>query len=471
MWLLALLAGTGCSKDTKVAPSVSEPPVLQLIHPQRRRIVRNVGQPSFVQSYERTSIYPKLSAYIEKWNVDIGDKVRKGDVLADLFVPELREEWTTKKAMVEYDYEEVRLALKDVEVATAEVKAAKARLEQTQSILGKYQAEVERWVVQVARIEREVNRQVIAPQVLLECKNELKADIAARDAAKADIAKAAADLQAEEASLARAEVRVAVKRTDLAVAQSEAKRLEALVGYLKLLAPFDGIIVARNANTWDFVLPKTGDPTAENRSPDLSPNQAAPIYVVDRTDIVRVFVDIPERDANYVHIGSDARVKLWAYRDEWLPATVNRLSWALNVKSRTMRAEIDLPNRDTQLLPGMYAYGKVIVERPKALSVPKAAIVHGGGKSFLWRYEDRRARRTEVETGVSDADWIEVTNLRLESNSDDEEMWEPFTGSEQVLIGSKLTLLTEGARVRVSPTSAPFEGESAGTTTAANESD
>ena len=133
--------------------------------------------------------------------------------------------------------------------------------------------------------------------------------------------------------------------------------------------------------------------------------------------------------------------------------------------------EIDLPNRDTQLLPGMYAYGKVIVKRPKALSIPKAAIVHGGGKSFLCALEDRRARRTEVETGVSDADWIEVTNLRLESNSDDEETWEPFTGSEQVLIGSKLTLLTEGARVRVSPTSAPFEGESAGTTTAANESD
>ena len=78
-WLLALLAGDRAARrDKKVAPSVSEPPVLQLIHPQRRKIIRIVGQPSFVQSYERTSIYPKLTAYIEKWNVDIGDKVRKG---------------------------------------------------------------------------------------------------------------------------------------------------------------------------------------------------------------------------------------------------------------------------------------------------------------------------------------------------------------------------------------------------------
>ena len=107
---------------------------------------------------------------------------------------------------------------------------------------------------------------------------------------------------------------------------------------------------------------RTGDPTAEPRTPDLSPGgQAAPIYVVDRTDIVRIYVDVPERDANFIHIGSEARVKLWAYRDEWIPATVTRLSWALNIHSRTMRAEIDLPNPNSQILPGMYAYGKVVV--------------------------------------------------------------------------------------------------------------
>ncbi len=90
------------------------------------------------------------------------------------------------------------------------------------------------------------------------------------------------------------------------MAESEAKRIEAWVGYLKLPAPFDGVIVARNANTFDFVLPSTGDPTAMDRAPHLSPGGAAPIYVVDRTDIVRIFVDIPEQDANYVQIGTKA---------------------------------------------------------------------------------------------------------------------------------------------------------------------
>lgn len=448
---MALLVAQGCSKESKVAPSVSEPPVLRVVHPSLRKIVRVVGQPSFVQSYERTSIYPKLTAYIEKWNVDIGDKVRKGDVLADLFVPELREEWESKKATVEYDEEAVRLAVKDVEVADARVRAARARLEEAQSILGKYEAEVVRWDVQVKRLAREVERGVLAPQILLESQNELKADIAARDAAKSTIAKAAAELEADEVTLERAKVAVAAARAELAMARSEAKRIEAMVGYLKLFAPFDGIIVARNANTWDFVLPRTGDPSAESRSPDLSPgSQAAPIYVVDRTDIVRIFVDIPERDANHVRVGSKARVKLWAYRDEWFPASVTRLSWALNVKSRTMRAEIDIPNPGGQILPGMYAYGKVVVERPNVRSVPKSAVVHAGGKAFIWRYQGHHAARTEVETGVADADWVELTNLRIKEGSADDEGWKAIDGSEDVLIGHKLSILTDGARVRLS---------------------
>jgi multidrug efflux pump subunit AcrA (membrane-fusion protein) len=443
-----------------------------MVHPQRRNIVRVVGQPSFVQSYERTSIYPKVTAFIEKWNVDIGDKVRKGDVLADLFVPELREDWGTKKATVEYDQEQVTFNQRQVEVADADVKAAKARLDEARSILGKYEAEVKRWDVQTKRIAREVERQVVAPQILLECQNELNADIAARDAAIAAIRKREAELLADEAALAKAVVDVAVARARVVVARSEAKRLEAWVGYLKLFAPFDGIIVARNANTWDFVLPSTGDPTAQNRAPNLSPSgEAAPIYVVDRTDIVRIYVDVPERDANYIRIGSEARVKVWAYRDTWLPATVTRLSWALNNKSRTMRTEIDLSNPGSQILPGMYAYGEIVVERPEVLSLPKSTLISSGGKSFIWQYEDGRASRAQIQTGVSDGDWIEVTNRRIVSGSAGEEDWVPFDSSEKVLLGSKLSTLTEGASVQLVDSPAPIDGGPAKLTSAATGAD
>ena len=332
-----------------------------MINPPVRNIVRVVGQPSFIEAYERTSIYPKLTAYIEKWIVDIGDKVKKGDVLATLFVPELVEDFGTKKATVELDEQRIELARKMVEVAEADVKAAEARLTEAKAILAKYEAEVDRWDTEVKRLTHEVNQGVVDPQILLESTNQLKSSLASRDAAKATIMKAEAELLSKQATLAKAKVDVAVAQADLAVAESEAKRIEAWVGYLTLTAPFDGVIVARNANTFDFVLPTTGDPTADSRaSPPVALGGAAPIYVVDRTDIVRIFVDIPEQDANYVHIGTKATVLAKAYRDQPIPGTVTRTSWALNVKSRTLRAEIDLPNPGSQLLPGMYAYANVL---------------------------------------------------------------------------------------------------------------
>ncbi|HTU18874.1 MAG TPA: efflux RND transporter periplasmic adaptor subunit [Gemmataceae bacterium] len=461
-WLLAVLATAGCGKKhQKTAPDITKPPKLHLIQPQLRKISRVVGQPSFVQSYERTSIYSKVTAFIKKWNVDIGDKVQKGDVLADLFVPELKELSGTKNATVQLEKERVAYAGKMVKVAEAEVKAADAHVAATKRLLAAYKAEVDRWDSEVDRLKREVKRHVVAPQILLESQNQHKSDTAKWQAQQATVLDAEANLLAKQAELEAAVVDVKVAEARVAVAESESRRLRAWVGYLKLYAPYDGIIVARNANTWDFVLPTMGDPTAEIRAPHLSPGgQAAPIYVVDRTDIVRIYVDIPERDADYIHVGSEAKVKIWAYRDAWLSASVTRLSWALNTKSRTMRAEIDLPNYDSKILPGMYAYGKVTIERPDIRAIPKSAISHAGGKTFVWLYEDGKAKRTEIQTGVRSGKWIEVISRGTGSKYYGHEDWAPITGSEQVLIGPKLSTLTEDTNVEIDDTPAPVEEES-----------
>jgi multidrug efflux pump subunit AcrA (membrane-fusion protein) len=525
---------------------------VKVIHPEIRTIVRVVGQPSFVEAYERTSIFPKLTAYIDKWLVDIGDKVKKGEVLATLFVPELVEDFGTKRATVKLDENKVELSKKRVEVADADVKAALASLVEAKAILAKFQSEVDRWDMEVKRLKHEVTRGVVDPQILLESTNQWRSSAAARDAANATIAKAEAELLSRQAKLAEAKVDVTVAEADLAVARSEAKRLEAWVGYLVLPAPFDGVIFARNANTFDFVLPTTGDPSTDSRAPHLSPSgNAAPIYVVDRTDIVRVFVDVPESDANYVHgcdlrlmpslkqvrelpsegrdliivargknglhfrifdstgrrvvnsaeseladkarqvaelksllaeswddhrlsplhkdkilaaistifgrdrvpVGTKATVLVKAYRDEPIPGSVTRTSWALNVKSRTLRAEIDLQNPGSQLLPGMYAYAKVIIERPGVRALPVSALTYSGEKTFCWMYADGRAVRKEIQTGVKNDEWVEVTNLHRPTSSSVERPWQPINGKEKVLLGD-LSVLADGGAVEVEPVKA-----------------
>jgi HlyD family secretion protein len=451
LWVVPALAVAGCGHEPKKEhKDVAAPPVVKIVSPALRPITRTVGQPSFIESYERTSIYPKMTAYIEKWVVDIGDKVKKGDLLATLFVPEIVEDFHTKTATVELDRERVNDALTVVQVAEANVDAAKARVAVTESDLGKYQSEVDRWDVQVKRLQTEVDRGVISPQILLESSNQLKSNAAFRDAAKVAIDQAKAELRSKMASTSKAKVDVAVAQ---AVAESDAKRLAAWVGYLTLSAPFDGVITARNANTGDFVLPATGDPTALRRAPDVSTAGAAPIYVVDRLDIVRIFVDIPEKDANFVNIGTKATVLARAYKDVELPAKVTRTSWALNIKSRTLRAEIDLPNPESRLLPGMYAYGTVIIEHPGARALPAGALVYSGDQTYCWLYENGKAVRTELETGVSDDDWVEVTNRRppvpLEAPGG-KVPWTPIDGSEKVIMGD-LSILADLAPVALAP--------------------
>ncbi len=449
--LLAALAAGGCGHEQKgTFNTVTKPPAVHVIQPELRKIVRVVGQPSFIESYERSSVFPKMSAYIEKWNVDIGDKVKRGDTLATLFVPEMVEDWGTKKATVDLDKQRIERALKVVKVAEADVIAAKASLKEARAIYDKFEAEVERWDSEVKRLQHEVDRGVVDPQILLESTNQLKASIAARSAAAATIAKAEADVLSKESSLEKDKVEVEVTRADLSVAVSEAKRMEAWVGYLKLPAPFDGVIVARNANTFDFVLPASGDPTAMDRAPHLSPTGSAPIYVVDRLDIVRIFVDIPEQDANYVQIGTKASVVAKAYSDQPIPGTVTRTSWALNVKSRTLRAEIDLPNPKSRLLPGMYAYAKVIIERPNVRVLPLAALTYSGENTYCWQHENGKAVRTEVQTGVTDGKYIEITSLQVPGATDAADPWAPVDGSEEVILGD-LSILADGGAVEVLP--------------------
>ena len=124
---------------------------------------------------------------------------RKGDTLATLFVPELVEDFGTKKATVELDKQRIELAKKVVKVAEADVKSAQAALAEAKAILDKFEAMVERWDSEVKRLQNEVNRGVVDPQVLLESTNQLKSSTAAREAAKATIAKAEADLLSRQA--------------------------------------------------------------------------------------------------------------------------------------------------------------------------------------------------------------------------------------------------------------------------------
>ena len=288
-----------------------------------------------------------------------------------------------------------------------------ARLEEAQAEFAGFRAEAERWDSETKRLEGELKRGVVNPQDVLQTTNRWKASVSSRDSAAATIQKADAELLSRRAALSKAKVDVAVAQADLKVAESEEKRLQAWVDYLVLPAPFDGVIVSRNANTFDFVLPSSGDPSAILRARPTSLPREMPRRSTWSTASTssESSSTSPSRTPTTSTSGprrpwSSRRTATSRFRH------VTRTSWALNVKSRTLRAEIDLPNPNSQLLPGMYAYAKVIIERPGVRALPLAALTHSGDKTYCWKHENGHAVRTEIQTGVSDGEWIEVTNLR-----------------------------------------------------------
>jgi HlyD family secretion protein len=431
--LLVLAVTTGCHKaEEEKKPIEVEPPV-RLVKPQKRTLRQEVGQPGYVFAYEQTSLYPKVAGYIDEWKVDIGDRIQKGQLLAHIFVPELHARHREKKSQVELGEVRVKLAERAVDVAKEQVQVAVADID-------KYKADVERWQSEVKRLAnvKVEGRLVVNEQILAESRRQLRL-------AHASLAAAQATEKARSVELEKARVDVEAARAQVKVDKAAEEHLAALVGYTDMHAPYDGYVVIRNANTGDYVEPRYGD-----ASPQLGGIESAtkelgtPIYVVARIDTVRVYVDVPEMQSHYVDRGTKARVRIQSLNDEEFEGKVARTSTALTVRSRTLRAEIDLPNKDGRIRPGMYAYGMIEIERKNVFAVPKEAVIEIGNQNVIYLHEDGMAHRTPVQTGIKDDKYIEVLRKKVKTK------WEPITGDEEVILGD-LPELRDGEKVRVSP--------------------
>lgn len=166
------------------------------------------------------------------------------------------------------------------------------------------------------------------------------------------------------------------------------------------------------------------------------------MFVVARTDLVRIFVDVPETYAGYVKEGTKALVCAQALCGRETPATVTRTSWGLESKTRSLRTEIDLSVKEHDIRPGMYVYGNVVIQRPRVLALPQNVLLVQGNQTYCFLLRDGKAVRALVESGMSDGTWTEMLRKKVG------ESWTPFTGQEQVLVGD-LSELADGQPVDV----------------------
>jgi multidrug efflux pump subunit AcrA (membrane-fusion protein) len=383
------------SAAAEAPPPTTTSPQVTLVQPQRKTVRRLFKRPGYnIESYQSTSLYAKISGYVRKWNFDIGDRVRKDDIMAELWVPEMEVELQQKKAAV-YQGEA------EIQQARAAVLRARAEYDRTKS--------------QSERLAR-VGVRVIDQESVEEARLGF-------EASKAGLAKAEADVKAAEARL-----QVVRKAHDYT---------QTLLQYTKIRAPFDGVVTQRALNEGDFVQPVAG-------------RKGDGLFVVEQVDPVRVFIDVPEMEAVWLRDGDAASVRSQSLPGQEFRGTVTRTSRSLNPSTRTLRTEVDLPNPKGKLLPGLYVDVTITVEHRNVWILPVSAVVIREDENFCYRLENGKAIRTPVQVGLRGDKLVEVLKKQsMSASSASEGAWEDFTGAEEIVLGD-VGALKDGQQVSVS---------------------
>ena len=440
---LTVLLAAGCNRRPAAPPpqaAAAAAPKITVLKPELRSIHRTVEQPGTVHAFEETALFARLTGFVGSINddpekkshplhdrrIDRGSRVRQGQVLAELAIPELDQEFRQKEALVKQAEAEVVQADKGQTAAAATVAVAIESVREAEAGVIRAQALFTRWQSEAERIGGLVKGGLIDSQTRDETQNQLKASDAARNEAIARVAAMRAEVKKAEANRDKAAADSVAARARLDVARANVGEVNARRTYLKIAAPYDGIVTRRSVNTGDLV----------------SAAEKTAMFVVARVDPVRVVVRAPEADSGFVTPGQEARVAFPATSGLDAVGKVSRTAWSLEPGSRTLWTEIDLPNPKGTIRPGMYVVARLESAFPKTWTLSAAAIGKQGDDAVVYLVESGKAVRVIVQAGRGDGRFTQVLHYRKPGA----ENWTDFTGTES--IATPAAMITDGLEIQ-----------------------
>lgn len=328
-------------------------------------------------------IYARAAGYVRTRTANIGDHVKQGQVLATIESPEVDQELAQARATVEESRAAWRQAEATVARAEAAVVEARARLEQTKANEALASATSERWT-------RLVDKGVLPKQEGDERQYAYSARKAESAAAEASIHTAAASVNAARASVVAAEAAVRAN-------QANVSRLERLVGFERVVAPYDGIITERLVEQGDLITQAGGVDGGRK------------LFAIAQPATLRVQVNVPQTFAPDIQVGQDTKLTVQERADVQFTGRVVRTASSLNPASRTMLVEVQVDNRNGALLPGMFSEVKFTLPRSHPATVipaealvanakgTRVATVDPGGKIRFRNIEVARDLGTQIE--------------------------------------------------------------------------
>jgi RND family efflux transporter MFP subunit len=345
-------------KSQHPGANAAETPSAKVAAAMRGDIAHTLSLAGQFQPYQVVDVHPKVTGFMVKINVDIGDRVRKGETLAVLEVPELN-------AQLKGTVFEVERAKDDLLRSQHEIKRAEA-------IHSALHADYER-LLETSKAQPGL----IAQQELDDAESKDLSSESEVDAAKA--AAAGAQQHAE-------------------VAHTDKDRVQALQNYTNVMAPLDGVIVWRYADTGALIQSGTN-----------SNEQDIPIVRLSQSGLLRLRMPIPENDVQFVHIGDPMQVRVDAIGRSFTGKIV-RFTRDVNFETRTMETEIDVENQDLSISPGMYANTEMqLGHAEKVVTIPVEALVLKGNQETVYLLDGgNHIRVRNVEVGLRGSRLAEI---------------------------------------------------------------
>jgi len=301
-------------------------------------VSRTIDLPAEIQPYLNVTLHSRVTGFVENVLVDRGSLVKQGDLLVELSAPEMKAQ---------------------IAEAESKLQAGEAERVQAEAKLAGAQSTLERM----------------------------------REAAKTPGAIAGNELVLAEKEVDADKALVTSRQQASHAVQATVDALKTIESYLKITAPFEGIVTDRLVHPGALV----------------GPNGNTPLMVLQQVSKLRVVVSVPEEDVGAIVRGASVFFRVPAYPERTFSGTVARIPRVLDPKTRSMGVELDVVNRDQSLSPGMYpTVSWPIRNAQQALFVPKTSVVTTTERTFVIRNKNGRAEWVDVKKGPSDGDLIQI---------------------------------------------------------------
>jgi RND family efflux transporter MFP subunit len=325
-------------------------PKVPVVAVQRASATTNLVLPGTTRGYQETAIYPRTNGYVKRYLVEIGQPVKAGQLLVEIETPDVDKQLGQTIGI----------------------------LSQSQANLGQARANLELARVSTERWQKLVQRNAVSKQEA----DTYRLQFGAR---QADVVAAEATIKAN---------------------QENVRRLKYLQSFQKITAPFDGIVTARNVDVGALVTDGTG---AASEGTVFSSKE---LFRVAQTHILRVYANVPQTFVASIQVGQTAQVIVRDLPQRTFLGTVVRTAGAVDPASRTLLTEVDVPNPDNVLLPGMYAEVKFDMVRasPPFLIPTSALIVRPEGQYVAVVDQDHVIQFRQIGLGRDYGKEIEIVS-------------------------------------------------------------